>query len=99
MALKLSSSLSPIPLKEVIPNAKFLMELFDGTCHFGMSQGEVLDILLYQGLDIAIKEEKPSNIEEKEWNTINHLACGTIRSCLSKEQKYSLKNETSTYKL
>lgn len=34
MALRPSSSSSPIPLRAVMPNAKFLMELFDGTCHF-----------------------------------------------------------------
>ncbi|KAE8708956.1 hypothetical protein F3Y22_tig00110332pilonHSYRG00622 [Hibiscus syriacus] len=34
--------------------------------------GEVLDTLFQQGLDIAIEEEKPEYMEEKEWGTINH---------------------------
>ncbi|KAE8664469.1 hypothetical protein F3Y22_tig00112762pilonHSYRG00050 [Hibiscus syriacus] len=59
----------------------------------------MLDVLFQQGLDIAIEEEKPEYMEEKEWGTNNHLACNTIRSCLSKEQKYGYKNETSTSKI
>ena len=74
---------------------KVAVETFDGTGHFGMWQGEVMDSLFQQGLDIAIEEKKPDDIEEKEWSTINRLACGTIRSCLSREQKYAFKNETS----
>ncbi|KAE8693200.1 Cellulose synthase-like protein D2 [Hibiscus syriacus] len=57
--------------------------------------GEVLDTLFQQGLDITIEEEKPEYIEDKEWETINRLACSTIRSCLSREQKYGYKNKTS----
>ncbi|KAL0446165.1 UNVERIFIED_CONTAM: hypothetical protein Slati_1744400 [Sesamum latifolium] len=38
-------------------------------------------------------------MEEKDWNAINQLACGTIRSCLSREQRYSLAKETSAHKL
>ena len=80
-------------------NSRFSVELFDGTGHFGMWQGEVLDALFQQGLDIAIEDKKPDDVDEKEWKTINRLACGTIRSCLSREQKYAFKNETSAYKL
>ena len=36
-----SSSWSRIPMA----NSKLEVEIFDGTCHFGMWQGEVLDSL------------------------------------------------------
>jgi len=75
------------------------MEIFDGTGHFGMWQGEVLDSLFQQGLDITIEGEKPEEVEEKDWNIINRLTCETIWSCLSREQKYVVKNETSAHKL
>ncbi|PHU01393.1 hypothetical protein BC332_31180 [Capsicum chinense] len=52
-----------------------------------------------QGLDIAVEKKKSEEIEERDWNIINRLACGTIRSCLSREQKYAVKNETSAHKL
>ncbi|GMI94843.1 hypothetical protein HRI_003153600 [Hibiscus trionum] len=80
-------------------NANFSVELFDGSGHFGMWQGEVLDSLFQQGLDIAIEEEKPADMVEKDWRTINRMTCSTIRSCISREQKYAYKNETSASKL
>ncbi|KAF3659697.1 hypothetical protein FXO37_13856 [Capsicum annuum] len=54
------SSWSRFPLSSL----KLVMEIFDGTGHFGMWQGEVLDSLFQQDLDIAIEEKKP----EKELN-------------------------------
>jgi len=82
-----------------VSTLKLAVEIFDGTGHFGMWQGKVLDSLFQQGLDIAIEGEKPEEVEEKDWSIINRLACETIRSCLSREQKYAVKNETSTHKL
>ncbi|KAE8673094.1 hypothetical protein F3Y22_tig00111812pilonHSYRG00176 [Hibiscus syriacus] len=90
-----TSNSSSGPVRRVMSNANFSVELFDGSGHFGMWQGEVLDAIFQQGLDIAIEEEKPEYMEEKEWGTINRLACSTIRSCLFSEQKYGYKNETS----
>ena len=85
--------------KTIMTNARFAAEIFDGTGHFGMCQSEVLDALFQQGLDTAIEEEKPDDVQEKDWNMINRLACGTIRSCLSREQKYTFSKETSASKL
>ncbi len=74
---------------------KLAVEIFDGTGHFGMWQGEVLDSLFQQGLDTAIEEKKPEDVDEKDWKVINRLTCGTIRSYLSREHEYAFKNETS----
>jgi len=63
---------------------KLAVKIFDGTDHFNMWQGEVLDSLFQQGLDIAIEEEKLEKLEDKDWSIINRLACKTIRSCLSR---------------
>nr|GEV36617.1 retrovirus-related Pol polyprotein from transposon TNT 1-94 [Tanacetum cinerariifolium] len=52
-----------------------------------------------QGLDIVVEESKPEDAEKKNWFTINWLACGTIRSCISREQRYAISKETSAYKL
>ncbi|GJU35463.1 retrovirus-related pol polyprotein from transposon TNT 1-94 [Tanacetum coccineum] len=54
------------------------VEVFDGTGHFGMWQSEVLDALFQQGLDIAIEESKPEDVEERNWLTINRLSCGSL---------------------
>ena len=59
-------------------NARIAVEIFDGNGHFGMWQSELQDALFQQGLDAAIEEQKPEDMEEKEWKTINPLACGAI---------------------
>ncbi|KAE8684184.1 Flotillin-like protein 1 [Hibiscus syriacus] len=93
------SSSSSILARNAVTNVRFTIEIFDGTGHFGMWQSEVLDALFQQGLDIAIEGEKLDDVEEKEWKRINRMACGTIRSCLSREQKYAFSKETSESKL
>ncbi|KAH9698452.1 Integrase catalytic domain-containing protein [Citrus sinensis] len=79
-------------------NAKFKVEKFNGTNNFGMWQCEVLDVLCQQELDVAL-EEKPDVMDDSEWIQINRQACGTIRLCLAKDQKYSVMRETSAKKL
>ena len=76
-------------------NSRFAMELFDSNGYFSMWQSEVLDALFQQGLDIAIEETKLDDVKDKDWKTINRLPCGTIKACLSREQKYAFKNKTS----
>ncbi|PWA52911.1 Retrovirus-related Pol polyprotein from transposon TNT 1-94 [Artemisia annua] len=90
---------SPSWARPVLTNARLAVEVFDGTGHFGMWQSEVLDALFQQGLDIAIEESKPEDVEERNCLTINRLACGMVRSCLSREQRYAFSKETSAYKL
>ena len=84
--------------RTTVTNAKFEVEKFDGTNNFGMWQCEILDVLCQQELEIAL-EEKPDKMDDKEWAKINRQACGTIRLCLAKEQKYSVMRETSAKKL
>ncbi|GKA29412.1 retrovirus-related pol polyprotein from transposon TNT 1-94 [Tanacetum coccineum] len=85
--------------RPVLTNARLAVNVFDGTCHFGMWQSEVLGALFQQGLDIVVEKSKPADVEERNWLTINRLACGTICSCLSREQRYAFSKETSAYKL
>ncbi|PWA94422.1 Retrovirus-related Pol polyprotein from transposon TNT 1-94 [Artemisia annua] len=63
----------PSRARPVLTNARLAVEVFDGTCHFGMWQSEVLDVLFQQGLDIAIEESKPEDVEERNWLTINRF--------------------------
>ena len=57
-----SSSWSRFPMS----SSKLAVEIFDGTGHFGMWQGEVLDSLIQQGLDISIEEHKLEEVEDKD---------------------------------
>ncbi|TXG52062.1 hypothetical protein EZV62_021231 [Acer yangbiense] len=74
-------------------NAKFDIEKFDGTNNFGMWQCEVLDLLFREGSDIALSS-KPKDISDEDWEYVNRQACGTIRLCLAKDQKYFVMKET-----
>ena len=74
-------------------NAKFDIEKFDGTNNFGMWQCEVLDLLFREGSDIALSS-KPKDISDEDWKYVNRQACGTIRLCLAKDQKYFVMKET-----
>ncbi|KAL6012535.1 hypothetical protein ACLOJK_003024 [Asimina triloba] len=34
------------------------------------------------------QQDKPEEMDDKTWDKLNHQACGTIRLCLAKDQKY-----------
>ncbi|KAK4432999.1 hypothetical protein Salat_1062100 [Sesamum alatum] len=85
--------------RTVVRDMRSKVETFDGTGHFGMWQSEVLNVLFRQGLDMAIEEIKPRHMEETYWKSINRSACFTIRTFLSKEQRFAFSKETSAHKL
>ncbi|XP_051152851.1 retrovirus-related Pol polyprotein from transposon TNT 1-94 isoform X3 [Andrographis paniculata] len=85
--------------RTMVTNAKFDLKKFDSTNNFGMWQCELLDILFQQELDEALADNKPEDVDDKDWTRINRLTCGTIRLCLSKEQKYPFMRETMVHKL
>ena len=58
---------------------RILVEIFDGTGHFGMWQGEVLDSLFQQGLDIAIEHKDGAYLESRNMLSrmrLLHTNCG-----------------------
>ncbi|GJW46047.1 retrovirus-related pol polyprotein from transposon TNT 1-94 [Tanacetum coccineum] len=58
--------------RPILTNARFAVEGFNSTCHFGMWQSEVLDALFQQGLDIAIEERSlPEEYEFLETTLLN----------------------------
>ena len=73
-----TTSSSSIFGRTAMTNARFSVKIFNGTGHFDIWQIEVLDALFQQGLDTAIEEEKPNDVQEKDWKIINRLACDTI---------------------
>ena len=81
-----------------IGNAKFEVEKFNGTNNFGMWQCEMMDVLCQQELDIAL-DDKPEDMSDAEWAKINRWACGSIRLCLAKDQKFFVMKETSAKEL
>jgi hypothetical protein len=89
----------PIPVvRSVVSNAKFDVEKFDGRNNFGMWQCEVMDVLAQQELDVTL-EDKPEEMSEADWKKLNRQACGTIRLCLAKDQKYFVMKESMAKEL
>ena len=89
-----SGSGSSSTTRPSIGNAKFEVEKFNGTNNFGMWQCEMMDVLCQQELDIAL-DDKPEDMNDAEWAKINWWACGSIRLCLAKDQKFFVMKETS----
>ncbi|BBG93156.1 DEAD/DEAH box RNA helicase family protein [Prunus dulcis] len=59
----------------------------------------LIDIqLLLQELDMVL-EDKPEDIDDKQWMRINLHSCAAIRKFLEKELKYSYVKETSAKEL
>ena len=92
------SSAKPLAVRTMVSNNKFEVEKFDGTNNFYMWQCEVTNVLVQQELDITL-EDKPEGMSDKDWEKINRQACGTIRLCLAKDQKYFFMRETKAKEL
>ncbi|VFQ59936.1 unnamed protein product [Cuscuta campestris] len=78
---------------------KFEVPLFDGRADFMLWQCTIQDYLVQQGLDLALQDEKPSDMKESEWSTIQKKAVSTIRLALSPQIKVTVLKETSPKKL
>ncbi|KAE9451894.1 hypothetical protein C3L33_16202, partial [Rhododendron williamsianum] len=48
----------------------------------------------YRELDYTL-EDKPEDLDARDWDRINCQACGFIRMCLDKDQKYFVMRETN----
>ena len=90
------SSLASSLMTRIVSNAKFAVEIFDGSGHFLMWQGEVLDVLFKQGIDIAIEEQKPDGVGEEDYQ----WCCLRYHSILPRKRtKVSIHKGTSANKL
>ena len=75
--------------------SKFPGPLFDGKIDFTMWQCTIQDVLVRDSLDLALGEEKPAEISEKNWATIQKKAVSAIRLALAPEIKYNVLKETT----
>ena len=76
----------------VIGGQKIDVEKFDGKINFGMWRREVMDALIQIDLDVVLKNKRHL-YDEEIWDRMNEKICGQIRSCLTKEVKYLVKDE------
>ncbi|KAH9722810.1 hypothetical protein KPL70_006849 [Citrus sinensis] len=76
----------------VIGGQKIDVETFDGKINFGMWRRKVMDAFIQIDLDVVL-ENKRHLYDEEIWDRMNEKACAQIRSCLTKEVKYLVKDE------
>ncbi|KAH9656595.1 hypothetical protein KPL70_022738 [Citrus sinensis] len=76
----------------VIGGQKIVVEKFDGKINFGMLRREVMDALIQIDLDVVLKNKRHL-YDEEIWDCMNEKVCGQIRSCLTNEVKYLVKDE------
>ena len=74
---------------------KFEVPLFDGKSTFTIWQCIIKDLLVQQGLNAALEEEKSAQPEMKDskWKSIQRKATSTIRLALAPAIKYTMLNE------
>jgi len=59
-----------------------------------------MDALNAQNLkDTLLLQDKPADAIEKDWNKMNHTACGVIMSYLTQDIKYHVMIETFVKKI
>ena len=71
---------------------KIDFEKFDGKGSFSMWKVRVEDLLVQQGLDLAL-EERSDGITDKQWISMEKKACAAIRGCLADSALYSVLEE------
>ena len=88
-----------ISVKKTIIKDKVDVENVDGWNHFGLWESDMNDALYILDLDKVLKEIKPDDTNESEWERLNIRTYGLNCSCLTKEQRYTFLQETFIYSL
>jgi len=88
-------------MKSVNPHPLMIDEVkFNGKINFSMLRCEVMDALTASNLEDTLQLEKKRNSTTKEdWDKMNRMACGLIRSYLTQNIKYHVLHETSARQL
>ena len=74
------------------------LEKFDGKKSFMIWMVRVEDLLVQMRLDLAL-EDRPEEITDKEWVSLEKRACAMIRACLVDEVLYGVLEERTPKEL
>lgn len=75
--------------------SNYQVPVFDGKMDFTVWQMTIQDVLVQQGLDEALEENKPDGMKDVDWAKIQKRASSTIRLALAPEIKFSVLKETT----
>jgi hypothetical protein len=59
----------------------------------------VKDLLAEQGISTALNEEKPTKVDDDEWEEMQTQACAMMRLCLADQIMYHVMDESSPKKI
>ena len=76
----------------IVGSQKIDVKKFDGKINFAMWRRGVMDALFQIDFDIVLKNKRHL-YDEEIWDRMNEKACGQIKSYLTKEVKYLVKDE------
>ena len=81
--------------KATAAGIKFEIQNFDGKINFGLWQRRMKNILIQQGIKVALlgKDKKPSKIDDDEWADIDERAMSSIEQYLSDEVMFNVEKE------
>ena len=74
---------------------RFEIPLFDGKINFLIWHSTIQDLLVQQGLDQALEDERLASINETKWTKIQRRTVSTIQLALAPEIKHNVLKETS----
>jgi len=75
--------------------AKFEIPLFNWKTNFTLWQSTIQDVLVSQGLDLALEDEKPPTVDAKAWGRMQKKVVSIIQLALAPKIKYNMLKETT----
>ncbi|KAJ8644714.1 hypothetical protein MRB53_006462 [Persea americana] len=83
--------------KATAAGIKFEIQKFDGKINFGLWQKRMKNILIQQGIKVALlgKEKKPEKMNADEWADVDERAMSSIEQYLSDEVMFNVMEEKS----
>ena len=75
---------------------RFEIPLFDEKINLMIWQSTIQDLLVQQGLDQALEDERATSINETEWTKIQRRIVSTIRLALAPEIKHNMLKESTS---
>lgn len=69
------------------------MQIFNGRGNFSLWQQRMLDMLIFHNYDEVLSDERPAEITEREWRSLDKKASSMIRLCLGPDSLNEIKRD------
>ncbi|KAJ0714724.1 putative RNA-directed DNA polymerase [Helianthus annuus] len=79
-------------------DGKYRIEKFDGQ-DFGWWKMQIEDLLCQKDLELALNENKPTDMKDEDWHSLDRKALAVIRFTLAKNVAFNIVKETTSFGL